>query len=173
MMPTLSLRDRCLAIELLVLDVDGVLTPGGIIHGGGGMELKEFYVRDGSGLKIWNACGKRIGLITGRRSAAVEVRAEELGIHLVVQGASDKLGAFNDVLTRAGVAPHATCCIGDDLPDLAPLMQCGLAITVSDACPEARAMAHFVTGAAGGRGAVREAVELILRCQGAWPMDSR
>jgi 3-deoxy-D-manno-octulosonate 8-phosphate phosphatase (KDO 8-P phosphatase) len=171
-MPILSLRDRCLAVELLVLDVDGVLTAGGIVHGTGEMELKEFHVRDGSGLKAWSACGKRTGLITGRRSTAVEIRAAELGIHLVVQGAGDKLEAFHDVLTRAGVAPQATCCIGDDLPDLAPLSLCGLAVAVGDACPEVRTAAHYVTRAAGGRGAVREVIELILRCQGAWPAEA-
>jgi 3-deoxy-D-manno-octulosonate 8-phosphate phosphatase (KDO 8-P phosphatase) len=163
-----SLRDRCLAVELLVADVDGVLTGGGIVHGGGGLELKEFFVRDGSGLKAWHDCGKRTGLVTGRRSQAVEVRAAELGIAFVVQGAGDKRAALDELLARAGVAPAAACYVGDDLPDLGPLSACGLAVAVADACPEVRAAAHYVTLAPGGRGAVREAVELVLRCQGAW-----
>jgi 3-deoxy-D-manno-octulosonate 8-phosphate phosphatase (KDO 8-P phosphatase) len=171
MTPIRTLQDRCLAVELLVLDVDGVLTDGGIVHGGGGLELKEFHVRDGSGLKVWLQSGKRTGLVTGRRSAAVEVRAAELGIELVVQGADDKLAGFHDVLKRAGVAPDATCCVGDDLPDLPPLMCCGLAVAVADACSEARAVAHYITQAPGGRGAVREVIELILRCQGTWPVQ--
>jgi 3-deoxy-D-manno-octulosonate 8-phosphate phosphatase (KDO 8-P phosphatase) len=168
MPPTRTLRDRCLAVELLVVDVDGVLTDGRIIHGSGALELKEFHVRDGSGLKVWHGCGKRTGVVTGRRSSAVEVRAAELGIGLVVQGAADKRAAFDDVLARAGVRPDAVCFVGDDLPDLPPLLQCGLAVAVADACPEARVAAHYVTQAAGGRGAVREVIELILRCQGAW-----
>ncbi len=163
-----TLRDRCLAVELLVLDVDGVLTGGGIVHGGGGLELKAFHVRDGSALKVWHGCGKRTAVLTGRRSAAVEVRAAELGVGFVVQGAGDKLAAFRDVLARAGVAPGAACCVGDDLPDLPLLLRCGLAVATADACPEARAAAHYVTRAPGGRGAVREAAELVLRCQGAW-----
>jgi 3-deoxy-D-manno-octulosonate 8-phosphate phosphatase (KDO 8-P phosphatase) len=164
-----TLRDRCLPVELLVVDVDGVLTGGGIVYGGGGLELKEFFVRDGSGLKAWHASGKRTGLITGRRSQAVEVRAAELGIDLVVQGAGDKQSALDEVLARADVVPAATCYVGDDLPDLPPLEACGLAVAVADACPEVRAAAHYVTRTPGGRGAVRETVELILRCQGAWP----
>jgi 3-deoxy-D-manno-octulosonate 8-phosphate phosphatase (KDO 8-P phosphatase) len=168
MSPTQTLRDRCLAVELLVVDVDGVLTDGRIIHGSGGLELKEFHVRDGSGLKVWHGCGKRTGLVTGRRSTAVDVRAAELGIGLVVQGAADKLAALDDLLARAGVGPEAVCCVGDDLPDVPLLARCGLAVAVADACPEARAAAHYVTQAAGGRGAGREVIELILRCQGAW-----
>src|ERR1700722_18645726 len=114
MPPTRTLQDRCLAVELLVLDVDGVLTDGGIIHGSGGLEVKEFHVRDGSGLKVWHTCGKRTALVTGRRSATVEVRAAELGIAFVVQGAGDKLTAFQDVLARASVEQDAVCCVGDD-----------------------------------------------------------
>jgi 3-deoxy-D-manno-octulosonate 8-phosphate phosphatase (KDO 8-P phosphatase) len=165
----LTLRDRCVAIELLVLDVDGVLTDGGIIHGGGGLEIKAFHVRDGAGLKVWHAAGKRTGLLTGRRSVAVETRAAELGIALVEQGASDKLAVLDGLLARAGVGPEAACYVGDDLPDLPPLLRCGLAVAVADACAEARSAAHYITGAGGGRGAVREVIELILRCQNAWP----
>jgi 3-deoxy-D-manno-octulosonate 8-phosphate phosphatase (KDO 8-P phosphatase) len=167
MTSTLTLRDRCLAIELLVLDVDGVLTDGGIVLGGG-LELKQFHVRDGSGLKAWRDSGKRSALVTGRRSAAVELRAAELGIDFVVQGAGDKLAAYHDIRERAGLAPPAVCCVGDDLPDMPLLKDCGLAVAVADACPQAGAAAHFVTRARGGRGAVREVVELILRCQGRW-----
>jgi 3-deoxy-D-manno-octulosonate 8-phosphate phosphatase (KDO 8-P phosphatase) len=168
--PILTLRDRCAAIELLVLDVDGVLTGGGIVLGTGGLEIKEFHVRDGSGLKFWHQAGKRTALMSGRTSAAVETRAGELGISLVLQGAGDKVSALRSVLTQVGVRPEAVCYVGDDLPDLPALRQCGLAAAVADACAEVRAEAHYVTGAAGGRGAVREVVELILRCQGAWAL---
>ena len=171
MTSTRTLRDRCLAIELLMVDVDGVLTNGGIVLGGG-IELKEFHVRDGSGLKEWSRSGHRTALVTGRRSAAVEIRAAELGIAFVVQGAKAKLAAFRDILAKAGVGADAVCCVGDDLPDVPLLKECGLAIAVADACSEARAAAHYVTTAAGGRGAVREAVELILQCQGRWSVEA-
>ena len=164
-----TLRDRCLTIELLVLDVDGVLTDGGIVHGGGDLEVKQFHVRDGSALKIWHGLGKRTAILTGRRSEAVAVRAAELGIATVAQGASDKLSAFTEILNGAGMPRAAACYVGDDLPDLHPMRRSGLAVAAADACTELRAEAHYITLARGGRGAVRETVELILRCQGGWP----
>jgi 3-deoxy-D-manno-octulosonate 8-phosphate phosphatase (KDO 8-P phosphatase) len=164
-----SLADRCGRIELLIADVDGVLTDGSIIYGDTGVEIKAFHVRDGAGLKLWQAAGKQAALISGRASRAVEVRAAEVGIEWVVQGAAEKLPAYRHVLTAAGVRPEQACYFGDDVPDLPVLAQCGLAVAVADACPEVRAAAHYVTRAAGGRGAVREVIELILRCQGKWP----
>jgi 3-deoxy-D-manno-octulosonate 8-phosphate phosphatase (KDO 8-P phosphatase) len=166
--PSLSLAQRCALIELLLLDVDGVLTRGGIQYAGDGVELKTFHVRDGSALKVWRQAGKRAALLSGRASHVVEVRAAELGIEPVVQGAGDKLQAYREVLHRTGFRPEQTAFVGDDVPDLPVLRNCGLAVAVADACPEVRADAHYVTRAAGGRGAVREAVELVLRCQGAW-----
>ena len=163
-----TLRERCSAVELLIVDVDGVLTTGGIVYGSPEVEIKEFYVRDGSGLHLWHLTGKRTGLITGRSSPVVERRAAELGISMVVQGASEKLSAFRRMLDEAGVAEEAVCYIGDDVPDVPPLRRCGLAAAVADACPEVRAVAHYITQAPGGRGAVRETIELILRCQGRW-----
>jgi 3-deoxy-D-manno-octulosonate 8-phosphate phosphatase (KDO 8-P phosphatase) len=163
------LRQRCAGVQLLVLDVDGVLTDGAIVYGTGGLEVKAFHVRDGSGLKLWHQAGKRTAVITGRRSPVVDVRAAELGVGLVLQGAGDKLAALAQVLEWAGVPPSVTCYVGDDLPDLPPLRACGLAAAVADACAEVRAAAQYVTRARGGRGAVREVIELILRCQGAWP----
>jgi 3-deoxy-D-manno-octulosonate 8-phosphate phosphatase (KDO 8-P phosphatase) len=164
-----TLQSRCLAISLLVLDVDGVLTAGGIIHGGPGLELKTFHVRDGGGLAAWHRAGRRSAIVTGRSSAAVAVRAAELGIAFVVQGAADKGAALERLLAEAGVGADAVCYIGDDLADVAPLRRCRLAAAVADACAEARAVAHYVTQRPGGQGAVREVVELILRCQGGWP----
>jgi 3-deoxy-D-manno-octulosonate 8-phosphate phosphatase (KDO 8-P phosphatase) len=163
-----TLRQRCAAVALLVVDVDGVLTDGGVVYGSGGLELKAFHVRDGSGLKLWHRAGKRTALITGRSSPVVEVRAAELGVGFVTQGASAKLPAYRELLGRAGARPEEVCYVGDDLPDLPPLRHCGLAVAVADACCEVRADAHYVTKAPGGRGAVREVVELILRCQGHW-----
>ena len=163
-----TLRERCLAIDLLVVDVDGVLTDGSIIYADAGGELKQFHVRDGSGLKIWQFVGKRAALITGRTSRLVPVRAAEVGIDPVIQGAPEKLPAYRQLLQAGGWRPEQVCFVGDDVPDLPLLRNCGLAVAVADACPEVLADAHYVTRAAGGRGAVREAVELILRCQGHW-----
>jgi YrbI family 3-deoxy-D-manno-octulosonate 8-phosphate phosphatase len=163
-----SLGDRCRNIHVLVLDVDGVLTAGDIIYGDNGCELKRFHVRDGTGLKYWHEAKKQTALVTGRSSRAVEVRAQELGIGTVLQGLADKLQAFGQVLKLTQAAPTAVGVIGDDLADLPMLRNCGLAIAVADACPELHAEAHYVTHARGGRGAVREAIEIILKCQGQW-----
>jgi YrbI family 3-deoxy-D-manno-octulosonate 8-phosphate phosphatase len=157
-----------MAIELLLLDVDGVLTDGGIVYSDDGVELKVFHVRDGSALKIWHRAGKRSALISGRSSRIVDVRAAELGVAVVLQGASNKWPAYQRILTEMRVRPEQVCCMGDDVPDLPLLRHCGLAVAVADACPEVRADAHYLTRTAGGRGAVRETVELILRCQGHW-----
>jgi 3-deoxy-D-manno-octulosonate 8-phosphate phosphatase (KDO 8-P phosphatase) len=163
-----TLHERCAAIELLVVDVDGVLTGGGIVYGTDGVELKQFHVRDGSGLKCWEQAGKRAALITGRRSAVVERRGLELGLAFILQGALEKLPALRRLLDETGLTPEQVCYVGDDLPDLPPLRHCGLAVAVADACAEVRADAHYITQAPGGRGAVREAIELILRSQGRW-----
>jgi 3-deoxy-D-manno-octulosonate 8-phosphate phosphatase (KDO 8-P phosphatase) len=163
-----TLAERCARIELLALDVDGVLTDGGIAYSGEGVEWKQFHVRDGSGIKLWQQAGKQVAVISGRTSPVVAVRAAELGVAPVIQGAADKLAAFRQVLTDAGLTAEQACFIGDDVPDLPVLAHCGLAVAVADACAETRAAAHYVTRTPGGRGAVREAIELILQCQGRW-----
>jgi 3-deoxy-D-manno-octulosonate 8-phosphate phosphatase (KDO 8-P phosphatase) len=153
---------------MLVLDVDGVLTDGRIVYTDAGAELKAFHVRDGSGLKLWASLGKKAGIITGRRSSIIERRARELDIAHVMQGVDDKHAAFVQMLQAAEVTPDATCAIGDDIVDVPLLRSAGLAITVADACAEAKEDADYVTTARGGRGAVRETIELILRAQGSW-----
>lgn len=163
-----TLAQHCAPIELLLLDVDGVLTDGGILYTEEGVELKQFHVRDGNGLKLWERAGKQSAILTGRTSQVVEVRAAEVGIGRVIQGAADKLPAFRGLLPDTGLRPEQVCFVGDDLPDVPVLRQCGLAVAVADGCPEARAAAHYVTCLPGGRGAVREVIELILRCQGQW-----
>jgi 3-deoxy-D-manno-octulosonate 8-phosphate phosphatase (KDO 8-P phosphatase) len=163
-----DLQERCERIEMLVLDVDGVLTDGRIVYSDGGEELKAFHVRDGSGLKFWMQMGKRVGIITGRSSPVVARRAAELGVTAVIQGAEDKRVAFDRMLREQGLEPAAICCMGDDLPDVPLLRRSGLAVAVADACADARAAAHHVTIASGGRGAVRELVEWILQAQGRW-----
>jgi 3-deoxy-D-manno-octulosonate 8-phosphate phosphatase (KDO 8-P phosphatase) len=168
MQPIPTLAERCRGVRLLVLDVDGVLTDGGIVYGAGGLEVKQFHVRDGSGLKLWRQAGRRCALITGRSSPVVDARAAELGVDFVFQGASEKLPAYRRLLEEAALPTSAVCYVGDDVQDLPALRDCGLAAAVGDGCREARAAAHYVTRAAGGRGAAREVVELILRCQGEW-----
>jgi 3-deoxy-D-manno-octulosonate 8-phosphate phosphatase (KDO 8-P phosphatase) len=163
-----TLAERCAAIQLLVLDVDGVLTDGRILYAGAETEIKSFHVRDGSAVAVWKREGKRAALISGRDSPAVTRRAAELGIEPVLQGTADKLAALRQILEVTGVSPQATAAMGDDLPDLPVLLNVGLAIAVADACSEVREAAHYVTRAPGGRGAVREAIELMLRCDGSW-----
>ena len=163
-----SLPQRCARIEMLVLDVDGVLTDGCIRYTDQGAEIKAFHVRDGSGLKLWTSLGKKAGIITGRRSSVVERRASELGITSVVQGADNKKTALLLMLKALKLTPDVICAIGDDFVDLAMMRASGLAVAVADACPEAKEDAHYVTQALGGRGAVREVIELILRAQGSW-----
>ncbi|HJZ57845.1 MAG TPA: HAD hydrolase family protein [Gemmataceae bacterium] len=163
-----SLAERAAKVELLLLDVDGVLTDGGIVYADNGVELKRFHVRDGSGLKLWQLAGKRAVIVSGRSSPAVEVRAAELGVSPVLQGRADKLTAFEAVLGETGLRAEQVCAIGDDLPDLPVLRRCGLAVAVADACPEVRAAADYVTTAPGGQGAVRDAIEWLLKLQGAW-----
>lgn len=168
MTPELTLSQRCRRIEILVLDVDGVLTDGSIVYGDANDELKRFHVRDGSGLKLWQSAGKQTAILSGRSSLAVERRAAELGITTVIQGEPAKRRAYQRILAAHGARSDQACYMGDDLPDLPLLRECGLAVAVADACPEVVAAAHYVTRAAGGRGAVRETIELILRCQERW-----
>lgn len=168
MSDTPTLTERCAAIELLVADVDGVLTDGRIVYTDGGTEIKAFHVRDGSGIVFWQKLGKQVAILSGRKSKAVDVRAQELGIRFVRQGATDKLAAFRQLLVQLGLRAEQAAAVGDDLPDLPVLRAAGLAVAVADACPDVRAVAHHVTVANGGQGAVREAIELILKHQGRW-----
>jgi 3-deoxy-D-manno-octulosonate 8-phosphate phosphatase (KDO 8-P phosphatase) len=164
----IELNDRCAAIELLVLDVDGVLTDGGIWIDDHGSEIKQFHVRDGAGIAYWKMSGKRTSLISGRRCRAVDHRAAELGIERVYQGRLDKAQALNELLALEGLLAHQVCVVGDDLADIPALKTAGLAVAVADAMPEVRAVAHLVTKLSGGRGAVREIIELLLQAQGLW-----
>ena len=163
-----ELTDRCGAIELLLLDVDGVLTDGVIVLDDRGVETKHFHVRDGSALNLWRQAGKRVAILSGRRSPLVDRRAAELGIAPVIQGASRKGGPFRALIRGLGLDARQVCFIGDDLADLPVLAAVGLAACPADAAPEVRRAARVVTQARGGRGAVREVVELILKRQGTW-----
>ncbi len=161
----MTLAERCRQIELLILDVDGVLSDCAIIWAGDAIETKNYFVRDGSGIKLWQAKGKKLALLSGRPAVPTTVRAKELGIAAVVQDRTDKQPGFAKLLAEFGMKPEQTAYMGDDTPDVPILKQVGLAIVVPDAVPEALRAAHYVTQAPAGRGAVREAVELILRAQ--------
>jgi 3-deoxy-D-manno-octulosonate 8-phosphate phosphatase (KDO 8-P phosphatase) len=163
-----TLPERARRIKLLLLDVDGVLTDGSINYTDNGIELKRFHVRDGSGLKLWALAGKRAAIISGRTSEAVSVRAMELGVAPVVQGQSDKTAAWAKVLAEVGVDASEVAAIGDDLPDLPLLNAAGIGIAVADACAEVREAAAYTTTLPGGRGAVREAIEWLLKLTGEW-----
>jgi 3-deoxy-D-manno-octulosonate 8-phosphate phosphatase (KDO 8-P phosphatase) len=163
-----DLAAKAAAIELLILDVDGVLTDGGLLYADTGLETKRFHVRDGLGIKLWQQAGKRAAIISGRKSAAVTHRAAELGIDLVLQGRGDKIPAYREVLAATGLTPSQVCVMGDDLPDLPLILASGLSVTVADAVAEVKAAAAFVTKANGGCGAVREAIEWLLTNAGQW-----
>ncbi len=164
----MKLDQRLQKIRLILSDVDGVLTDGGIIYDNQGVETKKFHVRDGLGIKLWMRTGHQFGLLTARSSHVVRVRAAELEIPIVRQGFSDKWSAASQIIADLQLNPDEVCHIGDDLPDLNVMQRVGLAVAVADAVDEVRAVAHVTTKLPGGRGAVRELVELILKQQKRW-----
>jgi 3-deoxy-D-manno-octulosonate 8-phosphate phosphatase (KDO 8-P phosphatase) len=164
----MNLEDRCRNIELMMADVDGVLTDGGIIFNNQGIEIKRFHSRDGFGIKVWRRAGFHFGILTARTSHIVKIRAAELGIDVLRQGFEDKLPAARDVFAELKLAPGQVAYIGDDLPDLAVMRHVGLPIAVADAAEEVRAHAAYVTKIPGGQGAVREAIEVVLKSKGLW-----
>jgi 3-deoxy-D-manno-octulosonate 8-phosphate phosphatase (KDO 8-P phosphatase) len=163
-----TLVERCASIELLLVDVDGVLTDGVIAIDDRGVETKHFHVRDGSALAIWRKLGRPAAILSGRKAEAVDRRAAELGIAPVIQGTSDKAEPFRGLLRDLGLEPTQVCYVGDDLADLPVLLAAGLAACPSDAAAEVRETVHLVLDSPGGRGAVREVVEVILKHQGLW-----
>lgn len=163
-----EVTERCQAIELLVTDVDGVLTDGVIALDGQGCETKHFHVRDGLAYSLWHRAGKRTAILSGRKAAAVDHRAAELKIAHVLQGYEQKADSLRTLIGELGLTPQQVCFVGDDLPDLPALAICGVAACPADAAEEVREIAHFVTRAPGGQGTVREVVELILKSQGKW-----
>ena len=162
------MNDKLKNIRLLLLDVDGVLTDGSIIYDGNGLETKCFNVRDGHGIKMLQRHGIEVGIITGRTSIVVDIRAKELGIDLVYQGALKKLESYNDVKERTGLNDSQIAYMGDDVIDVPVLRRVGFAAVPVDALPEVRAVAHYVSSCRGGRGAVREVCEMILKGRGVW-----
>jgi 3-deoxy-D-manno-octulosonate 8-phosphate phosphatase (KDO 8-P phosphatase) len=152
-------------IELLILDVDGVLTDGRLYFSAKGEALKVFHVRDGHGLTLLRGSGVEIAAFSGRRSAAVTARMRDLSIRHVVQGCADKVAALTALTRRLGIEPLACACIVDDTPDLPLMSAVGFAAAVADAHPLVLAAAHWVSMAPGGQGAVRELTDAILRAR--------
>lgn len=156
---------RARQVRLLLLDVDGVLTDGTITYGTDGIETKSFHTQDGLGLKLLQESGVAAGIITARASEAVLRRARELGFAHVIQGAADKLAAFEAILRETGLRPPQTAYMGDDWMDLPLLNRVGLAAAPANAVAEVRQRVHYTTERTGGRGAVREVCDLLLEAQ--------
>jgi 3-deoxy-D-manno-octulosonate 8-phosphate phosphatase (KDO 8-P phosphatase) len=163
-----EVQKRAARIKLLLMDCDGVLTDGRVWLFENGEEQKGFHTRDGLGIDLFHRAGLRSGIISGRTSAAVQKRAEGLGMSFVRQGCEDKRKAVAETLEQAGVENLEVAFIGDDLNDIPLMIQSGLGVAVADAAVETREHAHYVTAVAGGFGAVREVIELILKSQGRW-----
>jgi 3-deoxy-D-manno-octulosonate 8-phosphate phosphatase (KDO 8-P phosphatase) len=155
-------------VRLFLVDVDGVLTDGGIILDGRGVETKRFHVRDGHGIKMMQRAGIEVGIITGRTSEAVRVRAEELGISLVRQGIFEKSAEWRKILGEKGFSPEESAYVGDDIVDIPLLRQVGFAAAVADAEEYVLSEVDFVSSRRGGHGAVREIIEFVLHSCGAW-----
>jgi 3-deoxy-D-manno-octulosonate 8-phosphate phosphatase (KDO 8-P phosphatase) len=167
-----ALKKRAAQIKVLLMDVDGTMTDGSVTllsqADGTALEIKTFDAHDGQGLTLAHTAGLRTGCITGRESAALLRRAQEMKMEFVYMKQPLKMPAYEDILRIAGVSDSAVAFIGDDLPDIPLMRRAGLAVAVGDAVPEVKDAAHYTTKAVAGRGAVREAVELILKSKGLW-----
>ncbi len=162
------MQERLRKIRLLLLDVDGVLTDGRITYDANGVESKSFDVKDGHGLKMLQRAGIKVGIITGRESEIVALRARELGIEILHQGAKQKLLPYEKILQECGFEDREVAYVGDDLVDLPILRRVGFAVTVADGVEELRERVDYVTRRPGGRGAVREVCDLLLKEAGCW-----
>ena len=167
-----SLKKRAAKIEILLMDVDGTMTDGSVTllsqPDGSALEIKSFDAHDGQGLTLAHTAGLRTGCITGRESAALLRRAHEMRMEFIYQKQPTKIPALEEILQKTGVPESAVAFVGDDLPDLPILRRVGLAVAVGDAVLEVKLAAHYVTKANAGRGAIREAIELILKAKGIW-----
>ena len=155
-------------VKLLILDVDGVLTDGRISSSGDDESERRFHVHDGCAIKLWKRSGGKIGILSARGGRDVARRATELGIDWVKLGVADKLAGYETILASADCVDTVVAYVGDDLPDLGPMSRCGWSVAVADANPEVKRTARYVTRRDGGRGAVAEVIELILRKQKRW-----
>ena len=163
-----NLRCRARSISFFILDVDGVLTDGGIIMDEKGRESKCFHARDGVGIVLWKRAGFKTGIISGRRAEAVEYRAKQMGAAFVYQNTPGKLKVYNEIKKKYNLKDKEIAYAGDDLHDIPVMKRAGLSVAVADASKDILPYAHMVTSSPGGKGAVREAVEFILKAKGLW-----
>jgi 3-deoxy-D-manno-octulosonate 8-phosphate phosphatase (KDO 8-P phosphatase) len=163
-----EIEERARRIKMLILDCDGVLTDGRILITAEGDEMKSFDVKDGHAIVMWHHAGLRSAIISGRKSAVVQKRVKELGIHHLHEMAWVKTEPYAAILAEEGLTDEAICYVGDDVVDIPLLRKAGLAVAVADAVDEVKAYAHLITESEGGRGAVREVIRLILQAQGKW-----
>jgi 3-deoxy-D-manno-octulosonate 8-phosphate phosphatase (KDO 8-P phosphatase) len=164
----MTVTERAARIRLLLFDVDGVLTDGLVILHADGTESKGFHIRDGAALVWAQRAGLQVGLLSSRASGATTQRAAQLAIRLVVQGVANKFAAYDQILRDASLGDEAVAYMGDDLVDLPVLARAGLAAAPADAAPEVRSAAHWISERTGGRGAVRDLIELVLKAQDRW-----
>jgi 3-deoxy-D-manno-octulosonate 8-phosphate phosphatase (KDO 8-P phosphatase) len=163
-----ELARRAARLEWLLFDVDGVMTDGRLIYGPEGERLKVFDVRDGLGMKLAQRSGLKVGILSGRVTAALEVRARELGVNALIMDRSDKGPAFSEFLAERATTPERVAYLGDDLVDLPVIRRCGLSFSPADAVAEVRAQVDCVLSRRGGQGAVREMCEMVLKARNAW-----
>ncbi len=169
----MNLTEKCAAVRLILSDVDGVLTDGRLILDNQGNESKQFHIRDGQGIRLWQQNGYPFGIVTSRSSQVVKLRAAELDIEIVRQGAKDKLTAVRQIATELKLELGQIGYVGDDLLDLAAIQSVGLGVAVADAAEEVRHAAAYVTSQPGGQGAIRELIELILKNTNRWETTIR
>jgi 3-deoxy-D-manno-octulosonate 8-phosphate phosphatase (KDO 8-P phosphatase) len=167
-----SVKKRAAQIKVLLMDVDGTMTDGGVMllsqPDGTALEIKKFDAHDGQGLTLGHTAGLRTGCITGRESAALLRRAHEMGMEFIYMKRPNKIPPYEEILRKANVPDSEVAYVGDDLPDLPVMRRVGLAVAVGDAVPEVKKAAHYTTPSAGGHGAIRDAVEFILKSKGIW-----
>src|SRR5262245_22676875 len=164
----MSLVELCSQIELVLSDVDGVMTDGGIQIFDDGQQFLKFHIRDGMGVRLWREAGKRFGIVTGRNLEAVKRRAADLWLDIVKVGVDDKLPAVDALAAEFGLTRKQVCYIGDDLLDLQTIRAVGLGVAVADAVEDVRRAAKYTTSVPGGQGPVREVIELLLKNTGRW-----
>src|SRR5215475_15264867 len=164
----MSLVSLCSKIELILSDVDGVMTDGGIYIQDNGEQIIKFHIRDGMGVRLWREAGKRFGIVTGRKLEAVKKRASDLWMDIVQLGIDDKLPEVDRLAAEFKITREQICFIGDDLLDLATIQAVGFGVATADAAEDVRKAAKYTTSVRGGQGAAREVVELILKNTGRW-----
>ena len=162
--------ERAKRVKVFIVDIDGVMTDGRIVYSGYGDELRFFDVQDGFGITLLNRAGIKTVIITAGKSKIVKHRARDLKVSSTYHGFMDKIDAFNDLLKRFKVTPEEVCFIGDDLIDIPILKRAGFAVAVPNAVDEVKKLAHHITANKGGRGAVREICDLILKSQDKWEL---